>query len=141
MWSFTLPRIIDPNNQTVKQSLQFNATFFTFDHLRKAIKQIKSFESPTEQTISIELDSKLGLASTYSFDVHFYCNETQTNFTLGGTFKASSKQNLPKGSFKQPDIENPVKLTISNITEYGLVTIVYNQKLHIDDKYIIVHYE
>ena len=57
------------------------------------------------------------------------------------TFTASFKSIVPKGSFRQPNVKNPVKVTITNITEYGLVSIVYNQKLHVDDKYILVVYE
>jgi len=32
-------------------------------------------------------------------------------------------------------------MSVANITEYGLVTIVYNHNLQIDDKYIIVDFE
>jgi hypothetical protein len=45
------------------------------------------------------------------------------------------------GSFRQPDAKDPIKLAIANITEFGLVTIVYNRKLQIVDKYLIVEFE
>ena len=32
-------------------------------------------------------------------------------------------------------------MSVANITEYGLVTIVYNHNLQIDDKYIIVDFD
>ena len=55
-------------------------------------------------------------------------------------FQFSSK-NIVKSSFRQADQKNPIKVAIANITEAGLVTVVYNQKLLIDNKYLIVEFE
>lgn len=51
-----------------------------------------------------------------------------------------SKNNV-KSSFKQPNVDNPIRVRITNITEFGLVTIVFNQRLQVEDKYLIVHFE
>lgn len=65
MWSYTLPKIIDPNNQNVKLSISFDTTFFSFNQVEKVIKQVKSLQSPLEKTILITLESESGLTSSY----------------------------------------------------------------------------
>ena len=96
MWSFTLPRIIDPNNQSVAISTNLDATFFTFDKFKKVIMQIKVFDSPSKQTFQITLKNQLNLNSTYSMDVYFDCKVAK-NFTFDDEFQAKQKSIAAKG--------------------------------------------
>lgn len=40
MWSFTMPKLIDPQNQTVDMTLIFDKTFFDYDVISKTLNQI-----------------------------------------------------------------------------------------------------
>ena len=102
--------------------------------------QIKVFDSPSKQTLQITLKNRLNLNSTYSMEVYFDCKVAK-NFTFDDEFKTKQKYIASKGQFRQPDVANPIIVTISSITEFGLVTITYNQNLLIDDKYLIVEFE
>ena len=61
-------------------------TFFTFDKFKKAITQIKLFDSPTKQTVQINLKNTFDFSSTYSMDVYFDCKVAK-NFTFDDEFK------------------------------------------------------
>ena len=96
MWSFILPKVIDPNQQSVAISTNLDATFFYFDKFKKAIMQIKVFDSPSKQTLQITLKNRLNLNSTYSMDVYFDCKVAK-NFTFDDEFKAKQKSIASKG--------------------------------------------
>ena len=96
LWSFTLPKVIDPNNQSVAISTNLSATFFTFDKFKKAIVQIKVFDSSSKQTLQITLKNRLNLNSTYSMDVYFDCKVAK-NFTFDDEFKTKQKSIASKG--------------------------------------------
>ena len=38
LWSYILPKVIDPNNQTVSIFVTLDKTFFIFDHRWKIVK-------------------------------------------------------------------------------------------------------
>lgn len=40
-WTFALPKIMDPNNQTVSPIFNFDPTLFTYDKIEKKIKQTR----------------------------------------------------------------------------------------------------
>jgi hypothetical protein len=40
LWSYILPKVIDPNNQTVSIFVTLDKTFFTFDHKWRIVKQV-----------------------------------------------------------------------------------------------------
>ena len=41
LWSFTLPKMIDPNNLTITLNASYDTAFFTFDRFSNTVKQIK----------------------------------------------------------------------------------------------------
>ena len=42
LWSFQLPKIMDPNDSFVDLKIQFDNSFFAFDETERTISQIKS---------------------------------------------------------------------------------------------------
>ncbi len=62
-------------------TLNFDKTFFIYDGIQKAIKQIMVAQKPTNKTIYASLKNKSGFRATYSMDVSFVCNVTK-NYTF-----------------------------------------------------------
>ena len=81
MWSYAMPKQIDPQNETISMTLSFDKTFFVYDGFEKAIKQIMVAQKSTNKTIYASLKNKSGLKATYSMEVRFVCNATN-NFTF-----------------------------------------------------------
>jgi hypothetical protein len=78
MWSYKLPKPIDPSNTTITITLFYDIGFFAYDQGQTTIKQIKVADKQLKKAITIKLINENGVQASYSMNVEFSCTKDST---------------------------------------------------------------